>query len=154
MLQAIMGISAEQHRACVGLYHSVVHRVCSGYNVNRGKCEKSNKNRFDFQCAGCVGFVIYFYVLLYLFSMTLDIASHDSASDSLMNKYSHPAATQPLYSSDRIYYNLYFLIIVLTSYRSLANKMSKKDASKINLELVFLVSLYYYTVFYCYNHYF
>ena len=132
-LVIVMGISAEQHRACVGLYHSALHTVCSGYSVKGVKREKSDKNRFDLRYVGFIGFVIYFYMLLYIFSMTLDIASHDldNASDTLKLNYNHTAATPPLYSSNRIYYNLYFLIVLLTGYNTLANKLSREESTKL-----------------------
>ena len=101
-----MGITAEQHRVCIGLYNSAVCRVRGGCHVSR-ECDKSNNlYRFVYQF---VGFVVYFYILTYLIFFTLDCAICKQ-----LNKRSSSKIIFAL-PSLRTHVNLYFLVIIVTA---------------------------------------
>ena len=67
-----MGISAEQHRICIGLFH------CCTLVSNQAVCSKSGCHGLSRQLFSFVVSVLYLYILLHMLLLILDINNENT----------------------------------------------------------------------------
>ena len=100
-----MGISAKQHCVCIGMFHRYNCKLLRRVTVDRGVCS-GNLSRHVFGV--CIG-IIYFYILTFIFFMTIDCGNGISRTNH-SSIYALP--------NYRSFMNLYFIITCMYVYES------------------------------------
>ena len=129
-----MGISSEQFRICVGLFNNrkrpitCINSKCQvkcGFACVNQRSKKSEVSRIDMceeyqnfikLCILSIGCAIYFYLILYLYFLTIDLAAH-CVTVSHASKNIHiytPIFSTPIFSNNS-YVNMNFLLIIVYS---------------------------------------
>ena len=109
-----MGVTAIQHRVCVGLYNRAP-RKCTSDVIGKYNFIDSHKNDSDFNLPlfHMIGFVIYMYILILILALTLDSAvRRDVPGLNTYMFYSEYISTYTFELSSTSYYNMHVINFV------------------------------------------